>query len=88
MAAQSFDYIICGGGSAGLVLASRLSEDPAINVLVIEAGGDFAHLVDSIVPGELAGVRQQADPYTFYRFLHQESHKTWSRLDVFHVSWI
>ncbi|KAK7472909.1 hypothetical protein VKT23_001016 [Stygiomarasmius scandens] len=51
MAAQSFDYIICGGGSAGLVLASRLSEDPAINVLVIEAGGDFAHLVDSIVPG-------------------------------------
>lgn len=34
-----FDYIIVGAGSAGCTLAYRLTEDPAIKVLVIEAGG-------------------------------------------------
>lgn len=33
-----FDYLVIGGGTAGLVVAARLSEDPSINVGVLEAG--------------------------------------------------
>lgn len=34
----TFDYIICGGGTAGCAIAARLSEDPNISVGVVEAG--------------------------------------------------
>ena len=36
---REFDYVIVGAGSAGCVLAARLTEDPAVSVLVVEAGG-------------------------------------------------
>src|SRR5260370_159781 len=36
---QEFDYVIVGAGSAGCVLAARLSQDPKIRVALVEAGG-------------------------------------------------
>ncbi|KAJ6557424.1 glucose-methanol-choline oxidoreductase [Mycena sp. CBHHK59/15] len=35
---KTFDYVICGGGTAGLTLAARLTEDSSITVAVLEAG--------------------------------------------------
>ncbi|KAK4038038.1 hypothetical protein C8A01DRAFT_37997 [Parachaetomium inaequale] len=37
---QPFDYIVVGGGTAGLVVANRLTEDSNVRVLVVEAGAD------------------------------------------------
>jgi choline dehydrogenase len=62
-AKSTFDYIIVGGGAAGLVLANRLTENPAIQVAVIEAGEYYEKVnpVFSTTP-VLATIGVGADP--------------------------
>lgn len=48
---MNYDYIIVGGGSSGCVLANRISQDPAVSVLLVEAGGKDKHPFYSMPAG-------------------------------------
>lgn len=51
MLLTTYDFVIVGGGTAGLVLASRLSEDPTQRILVLEAGTDLSEDISIKTPG-------------------------------------
>lgn len=51
-ASQTYDFVIVGGGTAGLVLANRLSKNGKFSVVVIEAGGFYeTDFPDAEIPG-------------------------------------
>lgn len=49
-ASTNFDFLIAGGGTAGLVLANRLTEIPTVSVGVIEAGEDLTNDTNVLTP--------------------------------------
>ncbi len=51
---STFDYIVIGAGSAGCVLANRLSQNPEVTVCLIEAGGSDKSPLVSVPAGILA----------------------------------
>lgn len=59
---SGYDYVIVGGGSAGCVLASRLSETPDTSVLLLEAGGSDRH---PLIHMPVGFARMTAGPHTW-----------------------
>lgn len=60
VANSSFDFVVVGGGTSGLVVANRLSESPDVQVLVIEAGYPALDNENSTFP-ELSGSTDTID---------------------------
>ena len=60
----TFDYVIIGAGSAGCVLANRLTEDPQCQVLLLEAGGTASHPL-AAVPGAAVELWDTAMDWAF-----------------------
>ncbi|MFM0207843.1 choline dehydrogenase [Paraburkholderia sediminicola] len=60
-----FDFVVVGGGSGGSVVAGRLTEDPAVTVCVLEAGGDGASPLVNIPTGAVAMLPTRLNNWAF-----------------------
>ena len=77
---ESYDYVIVGAGSAGCVLANRLSADPNVSVCLVEAGGKDKSLMVRM-PAGVGSLIKQENPHNwgFYTMPqeHMNNRKLW-----------
>ncbi|CAG2210144.1 unnamed protein product [Mytilus edulis] len=71
----TYDYIVVGAGSSGAVIANRLSEDPEISVLLVEAGGSEYGNEDISTPIKAAAVENTKNDWSFYTVSQKYSHQ-------------
>ena len=71
---SEYDYIVVGGGSAGSVVASRLSEEPNLRVLLLEAGGDYTKNESYHVPIKWFDLQKTPADWEYYTVPQKESH--------------
>ncbi|KAH8657964.1 GMC oxidoreductase [Xylariales sp. PMI_506] len=69
---EQFDYIVIGGGTAGLTIANRLTEDSSVTVLVLEAGEDRSDDLNVLAPGLFTFLYGNPDYDYDYKTVPQE----------------
>ncbi|KAI1843115.1 hypothetical protein JX266_010642 [Neoarthrinium moseri] len=65
MSSETYDVVIIGGGTSGLVLANRLSEDPNLQVIVLESGQDRSADPNTLTPGAWPLLSNSPADWTF-----------------------